>query len=43
MLNVDRAALLAALSFLFTTNFSDSISGDVLGAPQMLARAAYPT
>jgi hypothetical protein len=34
MLNVGWAALLAALSFLFNTNFSDSISGDALPTPR---------
>ena len=33
-------ALLAALSFLLTTNLSDSIPGDVLSAQQTLARTA---
>ena len=33
-------ALLAALSFLLTTNLSDFIFGDVLGVLQMLAHAA---
>ena len=40
MLNAGWPALLAALSFLLTTNLSDSIFGDVLGALQTLARAA---
>jgi len=40
MLNTGWPALLAALSFLLTTNLSDSIFGDVLGALQTLARAA---
>jgi hypothetical protein len=40
MLNAGCPALLAALSFLLTTNLSDSIFGDVLGALQTLARAA---
>ncbi len=40
MLNAGWPALLAALSFLLTTNLSDPIFGDVLGALQMLARAA---
>jgi hypothetical protein len=35
-----KPALLAALSFLLTTNLADSIFGDVLGALQTLARAA---
>jgi hypothetical protein len=38
---VGWAVLLSA--FFLTTNFSDSIFGDVLGALQMLARAAHPT
>ena len=33
-------ALLTALSFLLTTNLSDSIFGDILGALQTLARTA---
>jgi hypothetical protein len=40
MLNAGWPALLAALSFLLTTNLSDSLFGDVLGALQALARAA---
>ena len=40
MLNPRWPALLAALSFLLTTNLSDSIFDDVLGALQTLARAA---
>ena len=40
MLNAGWPALLAALSFLLTTNLSDSIFGDVLGSLQTLARAA---
>ena len=40
MLNAGWPALLAALSFLLTTNLSDSLFGDVLGALQTLARAA---
>ena len=40
MLNAGWPALLAALSFLLTTNLSDPIFGDVLGALQTLARAA---
>ena len=40
MLTAGWPALLAALSFLLTTNLSDSIFGDVLGALQTLARAA---
>jgi hypothetical protein len=40
MLNAGWPALLAALSFLLTTNLSDTIFGDVLGALQTLARAA---
>ncbi|KAI0304868.1 hypothetical protein BC826DRAFT_965189 [Russula brevipes] len=40
MLNAGRPALLAALSFLLTTNPSDLLFGDVLGALQVLARAA---
>jgi hypothetical protein len=39
MLNAGWPALLAALSFL-TTNLSDPLFGDVLGALQVLARAA---
>jgi hypothetical protein len=35
--------LLAALSFLLTTNLFDSIFGDDLGVLQTLARAAHPT
>jgi hypothetical protein len=38
MLNADCPALLAPLSFLLTTNLSDTIFGDVLGAPQTLTR-----
>jgi hypothetical protein len=37
MLIAGCPALLASLSFLLTTNLSDSIFGDVLGAPQTLA------
>jgi hypothetical protein len=40
MLNAGWPALLAALSFLLTTNLSDPIFGDVLGALQMLARTS---
>lgn len=40
MLNAGWPALLAALSFLLTTNLSDPIFGDVLGALQTLARAS---
>ncbi|KAI9452204.1 hypothetical protein F5148DRAFT_1237059 [Russula earlei] len=40
MLNAGWPALLAALSFLLTTNLSDPLFGDVLGALQALARAA---
>ena len=40
MLNPRWPALLVALSFLLTTNLSDSIFDDVLGALQTLARAA---
>ena len=36
-MNVRWPALLAALSFLLTTNLSDSIFSDVLGEPQTLA------
>jgi hypothetical protein len=36
MLNTDCPALLAPLFFLLTTNLSDIIFGDVLGAPQTL-------
>jgi hypothetical protein len=43
MLNVGRVVLLAALFFLLTTNLSDSIFRDVLGALQTLARTAHPT
>jgi hypothetical protein len=43
VLNVGWAVLLAALFSLLTTNLSDSIFGDVLGALQTLARAAHPT
>jgi hypothetical protein len=39
-LNAGWPALLAAISFLLTTNLSDSIFGDVLVALQTLARAA---
>jgi hypothetical protein len=38
MLNVGWPVLLAALFFLLTTNPSDSIFGDVLGALQTLSR-----
>ena len=40
MLNAGWPALLAALSFLLSTNLSDALFGDVLGALQSLARAA---
>jgi len=40
MLNAGWPALLAALSFLLTTNLSDPLFGDVLGALQALARTA---
>jgi hypothetical protein len=40
MLNAGWPALLAALSFLLTSNLSDSIFGDVLDALQTLVRAA---
>ena len=40
MLNAGWPALLAALSFLLTTNLSDPLFGDVLGALQTLARAS---
>jgi hypothetical protein len=40
MLNAGWPAGLAALSFLLTTNLSDPLFGDVLGALQALARAA---
>lgn len=40
MLNAGWPALLAALSFLLTTNLSDPLFGDILGALQALARAA---
>ena len=40
MLNAGWPALLAALSFLLTTNLSDSIFDNILGALQTLARAA---
>ena len=40
MLNAGWPALLAALSFLLTTNLSDPLFGDVLGALQALPRAA---
>jgi hypothetical protein len=43
MLNVGWVVLLAALCFLLTTNLSDSIFRDVLGALQTLACAAHPT
>jgi hypothetical protein len=47
MLKAGWPALLAALSFLLTTDLSDSIFGDVLGALQTLARTtgylALPT
>jgi hypothetical protein len=42
MLNAGWPALLAALSFL-TTNLSDPLFGDILGALQVLAHAAYTT
>jgi len=38
MLNTGWPALLAVLSFVLTTNLSDSIFGDVLGALQTLKR-----
>jgi len=40
MVNAGWPALLAALSFLLTTNLSDPLFGDVLGALQALARTA---
>jgi hypothetical protein len=40
MLNAGWPALLASLSFLLSTNLSDALFGDVLGALQSLARAA---
>ena len=40
MINAGWPALLAALSFLLTTNLSDPLFGDVLGALQALARTA---
>lgn len=40
MLNAGWPALLAALSFLLTTNLSDPLFGDILGALQTLARAS---
>ncbi|KAI9435094.1 hypothetical protein H4582DRAFT_1817945 [Lactarius indigo] len=40
MLNAGWPALLASLSFLLSTNLSDALFGDVLGALQALARAA---
>jgi len=40
MLNAGWHALLAALSFLLTTNLSDPLFGNVLGALQALARTA---
>jgi hypothetical protein len=40
MLNTGWPALLAALSFLQTSNLSDPIFGDVLDALQTLVRAA---
>jgi hypothetical protein len=43
MLNAGWPALLAALSFLLTTNLSDPLFGDILGALQALARAAHAT
>jgi len=43
MLNAGWPALLAAVSFLLTTNLSDSLFGDALGALQTLARAAGRT
>jgi hypothetical protein len=43
MLNAGWPALFAALPFLLTTNLSDSLFGDALGALQTLARAAGRT
>jgi hypothetical protein len=43
MLNVTVGWAVLLPAFFLTTNFSDSIFGDVLGALQMLARAAHPT
>jgi hypothetical protein len=40
MLNAGRPVLLVALCLLLTTNLSDSLFGDALGALQTLARAA---
>jgi hypothetical protein len=40
MLNAGWPALLAALSFLLTTNLSDPLFGDVLGTLQTLARTS---
>ena len=40
MVNAGWPAMLAALSFLLTTNLSDPLFGDVLGALQALARTA---
>jgi hypothetical protein len=43
MLNIGWAVLLATLCFLLTTNLSDTVFRDVLGALQTLTRAAHPT
>jgi hypothetical protein len=43
MLNAGWAVLLAALCLFLTTNLSDSMFRDVLGALQTPARAAHPT